>query len=269
MQSEDIDKLFRERLAGHAPTPPAFVWAEIEAEIQPRRKRPVLWLAAAAVALLTLLGGASWWVLTGSNPGRPGGPQLAATAPRPARAATPEHPENNSFSQATAPLASSSSPSEASANTPAVVVATATPSQQARSRGVQPDPAAASRRPARPRASTPAAVRQLALADAPAPTPSRPKLPEPTADPELDRPTTLPAATVALTGPIEVEVRPAAPAPAVAAAPTHRPRLTSLLRQARNAVKGERVSLTDAGLPETVTVQARVAGHTLTKTIQL
>ncbi|UPL50974.1 hypothetical protein [Hymenobacter sublimis] len=268
MQSEDIDKLFRDRLADHAPTPPAFVWAEIEAEMQPRRKRPVLWLAAAAVALLTLLGGA-WWVLTGGNPSRPGTPQMAAATPRPAAPATSKQAENNSSSQATAPLVFPSSPSEAQANKPAVVVATATPSQQARSRGVQPDPAAASRRPARPRASTPAAARQLALANAPAPTPSRPTLPEPTPDPELDRPTTLPAATVALTGPIEVEVRPAAPASAVAATPTHRPRLTSLLRQARNAVKGERVSLTDAGLPETVTVQARVAGHTLTKTIQL
>jgi len=49
-----------------------------------------------------------------------------------------------------------------------------------------------------------------------------------------------------------------------------RPKLGGLLlRQARNAVRGDRVSLTEAGLPETVTVQARVAGRTLTKVIQL
>lgn len=269
MQPEDIDKLFRERLQGHAPTPPAFLWAEIEAEIQPRRKRPVLWLAAAAVALLTLLGGA-WWALTGSNPGRPGTAEMAATTPR----RTAATPENNSAPQATPTPASSSSPSEAPANKPAVVVATTAPSPETRSVGVQPDPASESRRPTRPQASAAPAPRQLTLASAPqpaatAPTPARATLPERTPDPELARPTELPTATVALTGPIEVEVRPGTEAAALAAAPARRPRLTSLLRQARNAVKGERVSLTEAGLPESVTVQAHVAGRTLTKTIQL
>jgi len=42
-----------------------------------------------------------------------------------------------------------------------------------------------------------------------------------------------------------------------------------LLRQARNVVRGDRVSLAETGLPETVTVEAHVAGRTLTKVIQL
>jgi hypothetical protein len=49
----------------------------------------------------------------------------------------------------------------------------------------------------------------------------------------------------------------------------HRPRLGALLQQARNAVRGDKVSLTEAGLPEMVTVQARVGNRTLTKVIQL
>ncbi|MBX0289572.1 hypothetical protein K3G63_03935 [Hymenobacter sp. HSC-4F20] len=264
MQPEDIDKLFRERLQGHAPTPPAFLWAEIEAEMQPRRKRPVLWLAAAAVTLLTLLGGA-WWVLTGSSPGRPGTREMAATTTRPTPGISKE---NISAPQATPTPASPSSLPEAQANKPAAVVATTAPSSEARSAGVQPAPASENSLPARPQASTAPAPRQLALASAPA-APTRPTLPERGPDPELDRPAELPTATVALTGPIEVEVRPGTEAAALAAAPTRRPRLTSLLRQARNAVKGERVSLTEAGLPESVTVQAHVAGRTLTKTIQL
>ncbi|GAB3293658.1 hypothetical protein [Hymenobacter tenuis] len=272
MQPEDIDKLFRDRLQGHAPTPPAFIWAEIEAEIQPRRKRPAMWLAAAAVALLTLLGGA-WWVLTGANPGGLGQPELAATTPRASVPATT--PEIISNPQATTPSASPSSPIEAPADEPASVVATTEPSLETRSRGVQPDPAPVSRPLARPRASAP---RHLALASSAAPqapsvasaTPTRPALTAQPQDPELERPTALPTATVASTGPIEVEVRSAAETPVMADANTaRRPRLTSLIRQARNAVKGERVSLTDAGLPESVTVQARVAGHTLTKVIQL
>ncbi|AHJ97880.1 hypothetical protein [Hymenobacter swuensis] len=278
MQPEDIDQLFRDRLADHAPTPPAFVWDAIEAEIQPRKRRPAMWLAAAAVALFTLLGGA-WWVLTGGTGSSAGRPEMAATTTRPA-SATPARPtpapaelnsEKNTLAQATPSPASPSSPTEAPATAPAAVVATTTPASEARSAGVQPDPAPASRRISRPRASEP---QQLAVAASlPGAEPritaqsfaesaiSRPELP-------LAQPTEPPARTVAFTGPIEVEVRNAteAPAPVV---PAHRPRLVSLLRQARNVVQGEKVSLTAAGLPETVTVQARLAGRTLTKVIQL
>jgi len=79
---------------------------------------------------------------------------------------------------------------------------------------------------------------------------------------------------------IEVEVRrgpalgqpAAAPASVAAAAPARRPRLRlgGLLRQADHLVHGEPVSLAEAtGLAETVTVQARLGGRTLSKTIQL
>ena len=80
-------------------------------------------------------------------------------------------------------------------------------------------------------------------------------------------------ATPVPTGPIEVEVRRSAPAAVATAAPAQAARQHSiggiLLRQARNVVRGDRVSLAQAGLPETVTVQAHVAGRTLTKVIQL
>ncbi|MBT9394174.1 hypothetical protein KLP40_13455 [Hymenobacter sp. NST-14] len=288
MQPEDIDQLFRERLAGHAPTPPAFVWAEIEAEIQPAQKRrPVMWLAAAAVALLTLLGGA-WWVLTGSGLNSAGRAELAATAPArgaaPASAAEPEaaataatestNPtpsEKKMLAQATPASAPSSSPSEAieaaSAQQPAPVVATTTPASAARSAGVQPDPAA-ERRPSAPAAP----VASVASANVPASvsslTSTATSLPTTSTPAALSRPASLPTPAVALTGPIEVEVRPATEAPAPVTA-DRRPGLVSLLRQAGKVVKGERVSLTEAGLPESVTVQARLAGHTLTKVIQL
>ncbi|MDU0370040.1 hypothetical protein ACFPAF_06525 [Hymenobacter endophyticus] len=269
MHPEDIDQLFREKLADHAPTPPAFLWAEIEAEIQPRKRRPMMWLAAASVALLALLGGL-WWTLQNGAGLQNGRPELAATAPRRPAAATPE---NISQPQATPSPASPSSPSEAPANQPTAAVATAAPAAKTSSVGVQPDPVLAASRPSRPRAS--AQRQNVAQVATTAPAPTRPlgTTPEPSAaerelPQELSRPTELPAHTVALTGPIEVEVRPAATA-AAPVAPAHRPRLVALLRQARNVVQGEKVSLTAAGLPETVTVQARLAGHTLTKVIQL
>ena len=287
MQPEDIDQLFRERLAGHAPTPPAFVWAEIEAEIQPAKKRrPVMWLAAAAVALLTLLGGA-WWILTGSGLNSAGRPELAATAPaRPAAPASevapataaeaaestnPTPAEKKMLAQATPAPAPSSSPTEAigaaPAHQPAAVVATTTPASVARPGGVQPDPTP-DRRPLAPAAP----VASVASANVPASvnslTSTATSLPTTVAPKALTRPASLPTHTVALTGPIEVDVRPATEAPAPVET-DRRPGLVSLLRQAGKVVKGERLSLTEAGLPESVTVQARLAGHTLTKVIQL
>ncbi|GAB3636096.1 hypothetical protein GCM10027422_16860 [Hymenobacter arcticus] len=90
-------------------------------------------------------------------------------------------------------------------------------------------------------------------------------------------------AATAPAGVIEVDVRrgpetarpTAAPAAAVVAeaAPQRRPRLRlgGLLRQADHLVHGEAVSLTEAtaGLPETLTVHARLGGRTLSKTIAL
>lgn len=276
MQPEDIDKLFRDRLADHAPTPPAFVWEAIEAEIQPRKRRPAMWLAAAAVALLTLLGGA-WWVLVGGSGSPAGRPEMAAAPSRSARTAPPRptptpteaNSEKNTLAQATPPAASPSSPTEAPATAPAAVVATTTPASEARSAGVQPDPAPASRRISRPRASAlPQDVAQVDSRPTPPAASLQPTAPELGPEPELNGPAPVPARTVAFTGPIEVEVRNATETP-VPATPAHRPRLGALLRQARNVVQGEKVSLTAAGLPETVTVQARLAGRTLTKVIQL
>ncbi|SDY66467.1 hypothetical protein [Hymenobacter psychrophilus] len=287
MQPEDIDKLFRERLAGHAPTPPAFVWAEIEAEIQPaKRRRPVMWLAAASVALLVLLGAAGWLLTGGPAPTlRPG---LATTTPArvpaasaPAAATAPNNTsvdqqpllaaaELNDAAQATVEATAPSGPSEAtatvSASGPAALVATTVRATAARPGGVQPGPAADRR------SSTSSATVASGLpANEPAPVlalaASAPELPE-TKWVAQKRPAALPTATVALTGPIEVDVRPAYAAPQPAQ-PARRHGVLAVLRQVRNVVQGEPVSLTAAGLPETVTVQARLAGRTLTKTIQL
>ncbi len=284
MQPEDIDKLFRERLAGHAPTPPAFVWAEIEAEIQPaKRRRPVMWLAAAAVALLTLLGGA-WWLLSGSGLNTTGRPELAATQPAARATTTPAlagsttapatsaaAPEKNTVAQATPALAPSSSLPEAAATAPArrpaTVVATTAPASAARPGGVQPGPAT-DRQPSAPTLVAASASPANGLAPVKALALTPPDLPEPTLT-TVHRPATLPTRAVAFTGPIEVDVRPGAEPEALTAEPARRGGLLSVLRQARNVVKGDPVDLTATGLPESVTVQARIAGRTLTKTIQL
>ena len=131
---------------------------------------------------------------------------------------------------------------------------------------------------------------------------AHPTPPRPTAADEL-RHTTEASRVVALTLPASAgEIVPAKPVPASSAAaaglitvdvrnggvtavspskfsslaaateaPAERRRLGGrLLQQAGNLVRGERISLAEVtGLPETLTVRATVAGHSLTKSIQL
>jgi hypothetical protein len=275
---------------------------------RPRRRVVAWWpLSAAAVLLLTLLaGGLLWRNGRVAQPGaslatsRPATKQAAsATAggtPLPATpantAATATHPANfasttttakepiartstNSSeknkkslaSQATAPGASPSSPPIAP-TTWAGRAATAT--QAASSHHL-------------PRRALDAAAGRLAgnggrksPAGQPAPATAA-GAPASTSGPALV------AAT--MTNPpevVEVEVRrgptPAQPAVVLAsvaatepvASPRRRLRLGGLLRQADHLVHGEPVSLAGAtGLAETVTVQARLGGRTLSRTIQL
>jgi len=282
MQPEDIDKLFRDSLADHAPTPPAYLWNQLEEELQPVKKRPVLWMWAAAASVVLLLVSGVVWLQTGFV-SRTGTGTLA-TVSRPSKSTQPSiaQPENKSAAattQATPPQPLVSSPSEAAAEiakAPLKQSPGAHPQTQQlataavpnrRSRRVAP----ATRPEAQKNVSAPEAVAALA----PKTQPERPSsalqpLPEPRQLPTM----ALAGAPAAPIGPIEVEVRRGNESTAMATADSQesssRPKLGGLLlRQARNAVRGDRVSLTEAGLPETVTVQARVAGRTLTKVIQL
>ncbi|MBO0358660.1 hypothetical protein J0X19_11945 [Hymenobacter sp. BT186] len=278
MQPEDIDKLFRDRLEGHAPTPPAYLWNQLEEELQPAKKRPVLWMwaTAAAVALL-LVSGILWLQL-----GHTSGPaplatttQRAASAPQQQAVIQPEKKlKIAAATQATPPAGSASSPTEAvAAKDPAAL--------PRRSAGVH-----ASERNQLAAASSPRnqESRRASAALKPQPTPPAPEALAATTATQPERPAVVVApepaprpqvATVALaaapTGPIEVEVRRSAETPAVATTASENRRSLGgiLLRQARNAVRGDRVSLAETGLPETVTVQAHVAGRTITKVIQL
>jgi hypothetical protein len=279
MQPEDIDKLFRDRLEGHAPTPPAYLWNQLEVELQPAKKRPLLWMwaTAAAVALL-LVSGILWLQLAGTTSTAPlaSTTQSAATRPQKTAVAAPEKKEEiAATTQATPSTSSASSPTEAvAAKDPAALphrsegvhapehnqLATTNSPRNQESRRAS---AALKLQP------TPPAPEALA-ATTPTTQPERPAVvvaPEPAPRPQV--------ATVALaaapTGPIEVEVRRGAETPTVATAASENRRSLGgiLLRQARNVVKGDRVSLAETGLPESVTVQAHVAGRTITKVIQL
>ncbi|AIZ63998.1 hypothetical protein PK28_10415 [Hymenobacter sp. DG25B] len=271
MQPEDIDKLFRDRLQGHAPTPPAFLWDKLEAELQPaRKKRPVMWLyASAAVLTLLLVAGGAWLLRTGGLTPAPA--DMATVVSRPSAPAVSQPQSANeaiekeiSTAQATATPASASSLSKA--------VATAAP-------------APAKQQTTTTTASAPRNTQRLAATEnravaAATPRPAQPERtvktePVPTITPEplpaaLASTTTTPEPAAPL-GPIEVEVRRQTQAPVALASngPASRPLLGSLIRHARNVLRGDQVTLAEAGLPETVTVQARVAGHTLTKVIQL
>ncbi|QNH63958.1 hypothetical protein [Hymenobacter sediminicola] len=281
MQPEDIDKLFRDRLAEHAPTPPAYLWNQLEEELQPEKKRPVLWLWAAAASVALLLVSGVLWLQLGSSV--PSGEGALATAPQqktaqPGASAQPEKKSDAATETQATPLQTlaSTTSKEASAEAPA-------PSSR------QPQDA---HLPARQLAAAPVSESHSkrtvskSLSNAPAPEVLATTLPKtqperiselveaPSAPRQLPATALTAAGPAAPTGPIEVEVRRSDAETAVATAAHQadsgtRPRLGQLLRLGRSAVRGDRVTLADAGLPETVTVQARVAGRTLTKVIQL
>ncbi|MBC6611514.1 hypothetical protein H8B15_11295 [Hymenobacter sp. BT507] len=261
MLPEDIDQLFRDRLQGHAPTPPDHLWAQLEEELQPAKKRPTMWLYSMAAVVALLLAVGLGWLLQAPGTVDTAG-QLATNSP------TTSAPKKELPTQATAPQDLASTPSEAPVATApdASAAQSALPAyhQEAAASGM----VAAATTSARP---APAAVATLVT---------------PKARPErLGAVTTSEVAAVAVpatltttqvpTRPIEVEVVRETATPVLAAAetpastPQQRSRLGAVLRQARNAVVGDPVDLQQVGLPETLTVQARVAGHQLNKTIQL
>jgi hypothetical protein len=273
----------------------------------PRRRRVVAWwqFSAAAMLLLALLaGGLLWQSGRGARPGgglaatqqpagaKAGNVQLRATEAETGPAATrangfasPNTPAREAIarispntleknkkslaSQATAPTNLPSSPPIAT-TTRAGRAATATQ-------------AASSHR--LPRRALDAATGQLAGTGG-----RKSPADQPTPATATVAPATTPAPSPALvaaamTNPsevVEVEVRrgPAPTQPTVvvasaaatepAASPRRRLRLGGLLRQADHLVHGEPVSLAEAtGLAQTVTVQARLGGRTLSRTIQL
>jgi hypothetical protein len=274
-----------------------------------RRRRGVAWwqLSAAAVLLLTLLaGGLLWQGGRGARPGsglatgraatqqpagtKAGSAQLSATdaetaATRANDFASPYTPakeaiarispntlERNKKSLASQATAPGNSPSSTPIATTTRASRAATATQAASSH----------RLPHRP---LDAATGQLASSGG-----RQSPADQPTPATTTVAPATTPAPSPALvaatmTNPsevVEVEVRrgPAPTQPAVvlasasatepAASPRRRLRLGGLLRQADHLVHGEPVSLAEAtGLAQTVTVQARLGGRTLSRTIQL
>ncbi|MGI4739737.1 MAG: hypothetical protein ACRYG7_31605 [Janthinobacterium lividum] len=301
-EAERLDQLFRTGLGSHASQPRRALWERLEDEhLRPparRRRGAVAWwqLSAAAMLLLALLGGGLWrggyLGPAGGLASRPAGKgaggarvslgpaapdvasgtqmassPLAQAAPEQAMEQTTsssERKNQKSFSrQATAAAASSSSTPIATTTRPR---RTATAPQAAGSFRKKPRPldAAAGQLATTGRRNSPASQLPTALAEVPAPA-ARPSLPV--------------VAMTSATEVVEVEVRrgaaPASPVPAPVVAlaePTHRRRLRlgGLLRQADHLVHGESVSLAEAtGLPESLTVQARLGGRLVRKTIQL
>ncbi|UOQ51786.1 hypothetical protein [Hymenobacter cellulosivorans] len=286
MQPEDIDKLFRDKLQHHAPTPPAFLWDQLEEEIRPARKRPALWLyAAAAMIALLIVAGGGWLLRTpGSDSGLASG--TLATTTRPASSAKPAAagPEKKSAaSQATAATELPSSGVEGQQGQAATEVATTNASV----------PAAKPEAVHRPSGATPTTERTALLAQTssystkairPASVPARPEATtssaaatQPERRPDEAVAVVEPTPNPAPTGPIEVEVHRGTEAPVVAlAAPADAPQpyasdshLKNLFHKAKTAVKDGRVKLPKVELPESVTVQVNVFNHSTTKVIQL
>jgi hypothetical protein len=305
-EAERLDALFRTGLGGHASQPRREVWERLEDEHlrpQPRRRRPVVawWqLSAAAVLLLTLLAGGLWrgwhWQPQGGLASRPTGEDARGTRRNPAAAGTDVANATKTASPAPAQLASEQAIAQTNAASTEKKQKSFTGQATAAAASSSSNPIATTTRPHRP-ATAPRAAgsfqKNTRLLDAAANQlattgrrngPARQPTPARAATPALaERPGPLVVAMTSAPEIIEVEVRrgaaPASPTPAPVVAlaeaepaPARRPRLRlgGLLRQADRLVHGESVSLAEAtGGPETVTVQARLGGRTLSKTIRL
>ena len=274
---------------------------------QPRRRRVAAWWqysAAAVLLLLLLAGGAGLW--RGSlgtkkaglathrphnGPGpQPGGAATTSGLPAPAAPSAPattlgapadqrlaqaeagpsQKKQEIFVTQATAPHASTSSTPMATTTRPRRAAAA---DRAAGSHRPQSDAAAdqlatsGQRRPAGQSLPIPSLPDNQATTHAPAPTLALASAA--TAAPEIIevevRRGAAPAATASPVA-VAVAVTNATPAPAA----RRRLRLGGLLRQADRLVHGESVNLAEAtGPAETVTLQARLGGRVLSKTIQL
>jgi len=300
-EAERLDQLFRTGLGSHASQPRRALWERLEDEhLRPparRRRGAVAWwqLSAAAMLLLALLGGGLWrGGYLGPRPGlattQPvGRPAARAGVRGPAQPLTSEQDQLLANESATNTLASSAKKTQENRTTQATA-AMLSPSSPPIATTTRPRRSAlapsAARRPSQlqqPDAATGAMATTKRRAPA-----GQPQPPTPTEMPEVPASRSLStAALAAMVAPaeiIEVDVRrgpaptpPAAPVVAAAAPrqpaadqPRRRLRLGGLLRQADHLVHGESVSLAEAtGLPESLTVQARLGGRLVSKTIQL
>ncbi|TGE24314.1 hypothetical protein E5K00_03615 [Hymenobacter aquaticus] len=289
MQPEDIDKLFRDQLQHHAPTPPAYLWNQLEEEIRPAKKRPAMWLyaAAAMIALLIVAGGG--WLLRPSGT-EPAAGTLASTtgsAPQsnPVTGEEKSAAKKSAGPQATADPAFPSSRLEDPTN-PSAVAAAPVPTPASAEQATS---ARTSQPASRPAATVNRLVAQAAAkptpATGPAPVPAQAVAqvasaavsvqPEHRSAPEVAATPTPTPVSPAPTGAIEVEVHRGTEAPVVVAAADAQPRyesdshLKNLFHKAKTAVKDGRVKLPKVELPETVTVQVNVFNHSATKVIQL
>ncbi|TDN36845.1 hypothetical protein E4631_10010 [Hymenobacter sp. UV11] len=303
-EAERLDNLFRTGLGSHASQPRRELWERLEDEHlhpEPRRRRGVVawWqLSAAAMLLLALLAGGLW---RGGYLGQR--PALAVSKPavRPAAGSSAVAVATSAGAAATTAsgqLISNSLPTNTIAQSENKVQEKSTSQATASRLAPSSIPIATTTRPRRP-ATVPHAASSIqaktrrpdAAAGVLATTGKRtipagqPQPPTPPEAPELPASRQLPALIAMMAPPdiIEVDVR-RGPAPARPAAqavvatapspaadqPRRRLRLGGLLRQADHLVHGEPVSLAEAtGLPESLTVQARLGGRTVSRTIQL
>ncbi len=294
-----LDELFRTRLTGHATPPGRALWERLEDEHlrPPRKRRGAAWwplAVAAVVALLVAAGGAGLLWRTARHP-RPAaglavGAQRTASASiaagRPAvkttNAARIDAPSGTAAGalETTAPVAARTK-TLAVAPPKNIFPGRATAAEGLASSGSSATKRVAGRFAAEAR-RTPArlvATGRPASAGAPAARPALPTL-LPDAGALAVAPPIPAAASADAAQVIEVEVRRGGgtPPPAVVVAasagaddrPAPRRLLGGLLRQAGHLARGERMSLAEAtGLPETLTLQANLGGHTLTRSIQL
>jgi hypothetical protein len=265
MEPEEIDKLFRDKLAGLSATPPADAWMRLQQKMEPPKKERTMWIYYAAASVVILLVAGILYFRNGADPAGPAvatTPVLAPPVPvSPAeKPATPKSPE--------APL-------QLQNREPASQIAQVPPADPVR----EPAGAKKNRLAAKPRRLNPAPSTKAAMPE-PAPVLAATSQPEATETRAPSPPATVakasPAGTAPAIGVVEVVVA-RGPEPSAGEDLTLRENLSrkgnllkNIYQQARNLKNGDPVELATLGVDKgKIQEETRELKQKLTNVISL
>ena len=118
MEPEEIDKLFRDKLAGRPALPSPEVWMRLQQKMEPQKKEKTMWIYYAAASVVLLMMAGMLYFRAGQQAAGPG----LATAPKPEIPAPATLPEKAAMPGKTRPVPlplASSTPSIREGSSPA------------------------------------------------------------------------------------------------------------------------------------------------------
>lgn len=265
MSAEELDKLFKDKLANRPVTPSADAWARLQTQMQPqeekKERKPFMWIYATAASVALLMGAGIWTLKDGDLLSSQPNATVATVQP----SATPNRTNTQVISETPATVESEVAPQ----------IAAVEPVEKNSDKKYQPQATTlASTASNHQTPHTTVEREQNMKASAPVTSLPLERMPEPTI--------TLASNTAAEEAPLEIIVKldNAQASQAVAQADTEaEPEqegrkagriMKGLFKQVKNLKEGERVNLSELGITKhTFALETRIGNKKITKTINL